>query len=283
MTLNVTGGRGRLLISAKEAKAVRATFIERVYRAAALAGIEPPPREAFLRTTSNPTYRVWVGIGGCAEQARASVCLEWLEPLLGFERFIVDTGPRPILGELRRLDTSLPYGPHNVSWSFAVPYIGTGRPPPVVVELRRQKVAELAAKHGISPQDLKRRPGYWLYDTWTKVLARCTNPKAKSYRYYGGRGIRVCELWDDWTLGFELFAGYILSELGARPEGCTLDRMDTNQDYEHGNVQWATTAQQRVNRRPKGHKAPMGWVGARRATAEFARLKELEQRPVPAE
>lgn len=73
------------------------------------------------------------------------------------------------------------------------------------------------------------------------MRARCQDPKADAYRNYGARGIKVCPQWDD----FETF----LADMGERPPGTTLDRVDTNGDYEPGNVRWATAGQQERNKR----------------------------------
>lgn len=82
------------------------------------------------------------------------------------------------------------------------------------------------------------------YNSWAGMLNRCTNPNATRWNYYGGRGITVCVRWRD----FENF----LKDMGTRPEGHTLDRIDPNGNYEPGNCRWATWHDQRVNRRPIG-------------------------------
>jgi hypothetical protein len=83
------------------------------------------------------------------------------------------------------------------------------------------------------------------YSTWQAMITRCTNPKQKSYLYYGGRGIAVCERWLNREHGFENF----LADMGERPKGTTLDRKNTNGNYEPDNCKWATAAQQSQNQR----------------------------------
>ena len=101
----------------------------------------------------------------------------------------------------------------------------------------RKTVGDAARTHGLS-----RHP---LYGTWRKMLRRCENPAVKDYPTYGGRGITVCAEWRDVTA----FITWIESNLGPRPIGMSIDRIDPDGNYEPGNVRWATSGEQVANRR----------------------------------
>lgn len=79
------------------------------------------------------------------------------------------------------------------------------------------------------------------YASWSSAKDRATNKKSKDFHRYGGIGIGICERW----LSFENF----YNDMGERPEGYSLDRIDPNKGYEPGNCRWATPKQQAMNRR----------------------------------
>jgi hypothetical protein len=85
-----------------------------------------------------------------------------------------------------------------------------------------------------------------LYATWRAMIRRCTNPSAKGYHNYGGRGIDVCS---EWKLSFEMFRDHIINLPNHDEPGMTLDRIDNDGNYEPGNVRWATRIVQSQNSR----------------------------------
>lgn len=97
------------------------------------------------------------------------------------------------------------------------------------------------------------------YNSWKTMIQRCTNPKVHNYQYWGGRGITVCERWKD----FENF----LEDMGVRPSGTTLDRINTDGNYEPGNCRWATDVQQ-----------ARGRSNAKLTEADVVRIREISGR-----
>jgi hypothetical protein len=244
-------------------KVLREAYIEHAYRAAELAGIEAPSREAFKRDPRNPTRSSWQGLLRSMAQGACSVVMDWTDPVLGFERFVAAVGPRPAWHCLARRNTKEPWSAANAMWAERERHTSTGRPPQVVREVRRRKAERFAEENGLDVRHFERDAKNYLYRTWTQILARCNDCLAISYRHYGERGIKLHDEWDDGcTWGFEAFVAYILSKLGDRPEGHTLDRRDNEGHYEPGNVQWATAAQQAANRRPGRPRKPKGSLEA---------------------
>ncbi len=83
---------------------------------------------------------------------------------------------------------------------------------------------------------------HYLYRTWTSIKQRCYNLNNEKYKYYGGRGINIC---DRWLNNFDNF----INDIGERPIGTSLDRIDNDGNYEPTNCKWVDKKEQTRNRR----------------------------------
>lgn len=79
------------------------------------------------------------------------------------------------------------------------------------------------------------------YKSWSKMRQRCNDPNNNRYYRYGARGIKVCKRWQD-------SFGAFYEDLGPKPPGCSVDRIDNDGDYEPSNCRWATVNEQSKNR-----------------------------------
>lgn len=131
-----------------------------------------------------------------------------------------------------------------------------GRPPKPIdwkkVETKKKKM------HGKAKINGKRTPTYL---SWASMIARCTNKKINCYEYYGAKNISFC---DEWNTYINFF-----NDMGERPQGTTLDRIDNNRGYSKENCRWSTYKNQAENR------STTAWIefnGEKRSTSDWARF-----------
>jgi hypothetical protein len=164
-----------------------------------------------LSSRYHPEYDAWRNmIRKCSGALRrfedgrgVTVCERWLEPQHGFANFFSDMGEKPRGSHFIRIDENGNYDPDNCRW-----------------------VRKLA-QHGREE------------NSYQNMKQRCTNPDSPDYRWYGGRGITVCQRWRGKN-GLKNF----IADMGERPEGTYLTLVDLNGKYEKSNCRWSREKKQ---------------------------------------
>ena len=118
-------------------------------------------------------------------------------------------------------------------------------------------VAESKVKHG--------KHGTPIYRRWADMNDRCSRASHISYPNYGGRGIKVCDRWLDFSNFYE--------DMGDVPDGMTLDRIDPDGNYEKSNCRWATMTEQQNNKRSN---RVLEHGGVKKTVAEWGRTLDIK-------
>lgn len=110
------------------------------------------------------------------------------------------------------------------------------------------------------------------YRTWQTMRDRCTNPKSQAWENYGGRGITICDRWLNDPQAF-------IDDMGPRPGGHEIDRIDNDAGYSKENCRWTTRS---VNDRNRRSSKWIAYRGERRTLAEWCELLGLDRSPIAA-
>jgi hypothetical protein len=124
----------------------------------------------------------------------------------------------------------------------------------------RQKISDSMRRHG----GYVGRKATPTYSSWSAMRNRCLNPNHPGFKNYGGRGITVCERWSDFAL--------FLADMGERPAGLQLDRIDNSKGYSPDNCRWTTQAENLNNRRSN---VMLEFAGQRLNVTQAAKLRGI--------
>jgi hypothetical protein len=247
----------------------------------------------MVRRCHNPRDKNYDNYGGRG----ITVYERWLGHK-GLQTFIADLereiGPRPPDHTLDRIDNSAGYRPGNVRWATALEQTHNRRITKRIDEWATEHLERELSRRGEalpavrSWREADKEPSnskkcnefsltytaekisaHPLYKTWLGIRYRCTNPKSPQFKDYGGRGIRLHQEWIDDAAAF---ISYLDSELGPRPPGHSLDRIDNEKGYQPNNIRWADQRTQIYNRRPR--KRLDSWSSSE-IVAELRRRTEL--------
>lgn len=201
-----------------------------------------------MKNKSIPGYSSWVRIRQACNNPKhpdykyignkgIQVCKRWDS----FSKFLEDLGPRPTGFYLIRKDLTKSYTPDNCIWST-----------------NKNNKTTKGYKYKIKVN--KQIPGY---KSWVGMRQRCYNIRDKNFKYYGGRGIKVCERWDD-------FSNFI-EDLGLKPENHSLERLDVNGHYNPTNCMWIHKSKQPLNQRDRKDQVYLTYNGITKKLTDWSR------------
>jgi hypothetical protein len=225
--------------------------------------------KGILRRCNDHECRSFRNYGGRGIQ----VCKQWES---SFENFCNDMDPKPDGLHIDRIDNDGNYEPNNCRWVTPKENNSNRRCSPKnrdkYITIKKDnlcssclsnydgnnysvaaaKITKSLNEQLVNKNDLRLRTSGHIknmhglrhtvmYRIWSGMRARCNNPKLKSYRNYGGRGIEVCVRWNN----FNLFC----ADMGERPSNMTLDRVDPDGNYEPGNCRWIARQENNNNQR----------------------------------
>ena len=222
------------------------------------------------RRTTDPKHHNYNNYGGRG----IKMCDEWTDKENGFFNFLRDMGERPPNTTLDRIDNNGDYTKENCRWATLSEQGSNSRNAnPITYKgetLTRTQWAERVDINVSTLQNRLQNLGWTIERTLTTpvkkgpplrvihgpsgsveygalrgIIGRCYNPKINAYKDYGGRGIKVCDRWLDKKNGFSNF----LTDMGKRPEGTSIDRINNDGDYCPENCRWATKEEQSNNTR----------------------------------
>lgn len=145
-------------------------------------------------------------------------------------------GNRLVIGVVRKSRASLSEDRVKFGW-YCVLQCSLGH----ISEVRKCELNSSCLKCYVPKHKKSDKRGSKIYNIWKAMRQRCMNPNCKDYEHYGARGIYICERWNTFTNFYE--------DMGDKPEGLSLDRIDNSGPYSKENCKWSTQKEQVANAR----------------------------------
>ena len=138
---------------------------------------------------------------------------------------------------------------------------------------QRECIANVGRHHNATHGHTRGRKPTPEYESWAHIIQRCTNPRNRAFKDYGGRGLPIEP---DFRESYQVFYDYVSTQLGPRPSPQhTIDRIDNNLGYVRGNLRWATRTEQGNNKR-NNHRVT--WNGRTLTLAQWSRELPMSRR-----